>query len=750
MPQEASFPEPSKRPPAERPEPNPVAGRIEAALREPLAPAPALASTPTVPDLLRALRRRWMTALALGGTLAAVAAVAVWYLMTPKYTAFAQIRVLSAPPSIYLDRERNSQASFLTYLRAQASQFKSRNVIQAALKRDDVKRLNLDANYASPVQYIEEELKVEIQDGSEFMTPKMNSSDANEAMTIVKGLTAAYMDEIVYAEQRARVAAVAELDKAYNEANDSLKAKKKNLERLAEQFHTTSDETLTLVQRHVLEQLTDAKQARNATTNELFKAQAMLNAHRLQMEFMKQSKVADVQVEAALKADPEAVSLKGRIEKLDNVIQHYLDNAINPKAEPGYTSSVRLKSELEEKLAKRRDAAKKELLTRTDEKFLDEHDANRAPLENTIAMLEQHGKDLEKKIADLTDQAERFPRGNSELASLRGEIQSDERLVADLAKRRAELGVELRAGQRISVYQEADLEKRDAKKQIAATIIAPIGVFFLACMGVGWVEYRHRRIHSAGEVARGLGIRVVGSIPNRPNLERCLVGPDGETDVDGHPVLESIDAIRTLVLHQSQAAATRVVMVTSAAEGEGKTTLASHLAGSLARAGRKTLLVDADLRQPAVHQLFEAPLQPGFSEVLLGEVEVADAIQSTTIDGLSIVAAGQWDREVIQALARGGLEGVFEKLREEFDFIIVDSHPVLAAADALLIGQHADAVLMSVLKQVSQMPRVYTASQRLSSLDIRVLGAVVSGADPDEIVEPPSASAVEQAWETRL
>ena len=72
--------------------------------------------------------------------------------------------------------------------------------------------------------------------------------------------------------------------------------------------------------------------------------------------------------------------------------------------------------------------------------------------------------------------------------------------------------------------------------------------------------------------------------------------------------------------------------------------------------------------------------------------------------------AGQWDREVLQALARDGLEGIFEKLREEFDFIVIDSHPVLAATDSLLIGQHVDAVILSVLRDVSQTPRVYAAS----------------------------------------
>jgi capsular exopolysaccharide synthesis family protein len=740
MPQEAGLPDPNGRP-----DPNPVAGRIEPAPRDAYPPAPALSSAPTAGDQLRALRRRWMTALALGGTLAAIAGLAVWYLMTPKYTAFASIRVLSSPPNILIQEDKwASGSSFQTYLRAQASQFKSRNVIQAALKRDEMRRLNLEADHADPVLYIEEELKVDTQEGSEFMTPKMACNDPNEATTIVKALTAAYMDEIVYAEQRARTARVAELDKAYNEALDSLKTKHANLNKLADSLHTTSNETLTQMQLQVLENLHDAKQARNQTRAELFKALALLDSHLLSKDFMKENKLDDVQVDAALRVDLEATDIKKRISDVNKVVQHYLTNARDPEKEPTYCSAVRRKADLEQDYAKRRDEIKKELLARFDDKLIDKHDLMRVQLENTIKKMQEHLVTLDKDVKELTAQSEKFPKNNTELAALRAEINRDQAVVDDLGRLREKLGVELRAPPRISVFQEADLEKRDLKKQIAATAATPVAVLLLTCFGLAWVEYRQRRIHSAGEVARGLGIRVVGAIPNRPDLERCLVGADGDPELAGHPVLDSVDAIRTLVLHQAQAAGTRVVMVTSAVEGEGKTTLASHLAGSLARAGRKTLLIDADLRQPAMHQLFEAPMQPGFSEVLLGEVEVADAVQATTIDGLSLVAAGQWDREVIQSLARGGLEGVFEKLREEFDFIIVDSHPVLAAADALQIGQHADAVLLSVLKQVSQMPRVYTACQRLAALDIRVLGAVVCGTDPEEVFAAPAYAAAEQ------
>jgi polysaccharide biosynthesis transport protein len=210
-----------------------------------------------------------------------------------------------------------------------------------------------------------------------------------------------------------------------------------------------------------------------------------------------------------------------------------------------------------------------------------------------------------------------------------------------------------------------------------------------------------------------------------------LAGINGEAS--GHNLLESIDAIRTALLRDASMQGTRVVMVTSADDGEGKTTLAGYLASSLARAGRRTLLLDGDLRRPACHQLFELPLQPGFSEVLLEEIDLDAAIQPTTLDDLWVIAAGQWDRAVVEALARDDVQKLFDQLREEFDFVIVDSHPVLAATDALLIGQHADGVLFSLLRDVSQMPHVYAAGQRLTGLGVRVLGAVINGMAPRDV-----------------
>ena len=138
--------------------------------------------------------------------------------------------------------------------------------------------------------------------------------------------------------------------------------------------------------------------------------------------------------------------------------------------------------------------------------------------------------------------------------------------------------------------------------------------------------------------------------------------------------------------------------------------------------------MDGDLRNPAAHKLFGMTAGPGFSELLRGEMEPGQVVQNTPLENLSLLAAGACDRQALQALAQEGiLRNVFDELKEQYDFLIVDVSPILPVVDALLVGEHADAVLLSVLRNVSRLPAVYAAQQRLASLGIRVLGAVVIG-----------------------
>jgi len=193
-------------------------------------------------------------------------------------------------------------------------------------------------------------------------------------------------------------------------------------------------------------------------------------------------------------------------------------------------------------------------------------------------------------------------------------------------------------------------------------------------------------------------------------------------------LLESIDATRTMLIHAAHSGSHRVVMIASALPGEGKTSLASHLATSLARSGQKTLLIDADLRCPSIHRLFDLTPDPGLSELLRGEVALDDVIISTAVDELKVITAGQCDPQTLRILSQGGLGGLFARLKEQYDFVIVDSSPILAVADAQIIAQQVDAVLFSILADVSRKTKIQAAYQRISALGVKVLGAVVTGA----------------------
>jgi polysaccharide biosynthesis transport protein len=129
--------------------------------------------------------------------------------------------------------------------------------------------------------------------------------------------------------------------------------------------------------------------------------------------------------------------------------------------------------------------------------------------------------------------------------------------------------------------------------------------------------------------------------------------------------------------------------------------------------------------------VFGLPLNPGLSELLRAEVVTSVAVQSGPVNDLWILTAGLPSSHAIEALAKEGVPRIFSQLREQFDFIVVDSCPILPVADSLLIAQHVDGVIFTMLREVSRLPQVYAGYQRLAALGVRILGIVVNGAGGD-------------------
>ncbi len=749
MPQDAGLPDPSSDlSPLNRSGPSPVAGRIDPAPppRSPGAP-PGLSAAPDVGALLQGLRRRWISATILGTVLATVVSVGFWFLLTPKATAFSTLQIRYLEPNVLRSGPSGGPADFKAIQATTAAQIQSGRVINAALKRDEVRRLSLESRETDPAAYIRKNLKVESKETNELLTIVFTDPDPQVALAIAEAIKEAFMDDIVHETKLARVRAVTKLEKVYGEAVEGLKVKRSTLKKIAENLGATEPTQWILMRSELLSNLRELKQVHSQVSFKRIENTAALEAFDLRAKMTKDVKGPEpanfeALVDAEMLRDEDARDHRQQIKRYKATVKDFVDKGFGREllCERASQNLKKAEKDLRERRLEVAAEVKKGGPRLTSPPTRDDSPYVRAQLAKNVESLTKLEGDLKGDIDRLGKEVTNMPQVGQEYVALADEVQLAQKSIDNVGTQLERERIELDAASRISRYQNAELVESDNKKQILAAGASPLAVLLAVCMGLAYLDYRQRRIRTAGQVSRGLGIRVVGAVPDAPNLEHQIVGPSGEPVLEGHPVLESIDALRAVLLHEAHMRSTRIVMVTSATAGEGKTTLASHLACSLARAGRKTLLLDGDLRRPTVHELFELPMQPGFSEVLLGEIEVTEACQETNLETLSIIPAGQWDREVLQALARDGLEGMFDKLQQEFDFIIIDSHPVLPASDSLILGRQVDAVILSVLREVSQMPKVYAAAQKLSSLGIRVLGAVVNGTDPEDVFSSPSAS----------
>ncbi len=302
-------------------------------------------------------------------------------------------------------------------------------------------------------------------------------------------------------------------------------------------------------------------------------------------------------------------------------------------------------------------------------------------------------------------------------------------MLAGIATEKEKLNVEKQNAPRVTLLQEAELPELPSNTlvRLVLSAIAMMAGFCCPVVAVALWDSRARRINTSADVSRGLQLPVIGSMPLLPpGVIRKLESPSKRSRTWHMRLTESVDGIAARVLHKAELEHCRVIMVSSATGGEGKTTLASQLALSLARSGRRTVLVDFDLRRPAFDEVFKLPLQPGVCEALHRQNAVSELIHATATANLSVITAGRWDRTVMARLSSGAAAELFNQLREQFEFVVVNTSPILPVADARFVSQQVDAVVLSVLRDVSQAPKIQATCEILAAFGVRSVEAVVT------------------------
>lgn len=250
--------------------------------------------------------------------------------------------------------------------------------------------------------------------------------------------------------------------------------------------------------------------------------------------------------------------------------------------------------------------------------------------------------------------------------------------------------------------------------ELAALIVGVLGGAAIALM----LERGRPRLRTWKEIGVVTGYVVVGRIP----LSRSLRGSSVEALSDP-AVGAAIRTLRTNLERASREHPVSALVVTSSLPGEGRTTVAGALAVTLARLEANVLLIDGDLRRPAVGRRFALEAEPGLANVLKSEAYLEDCIRPGPVQGLSILPTPA-DKDAGDLLARGFPE-VLQEARQRFDVIVVDVPPILGGDDARTVATQCDGVLMIVAVDTLAQS-VTEASSALDTLGVRVLGIVAN------------------------
>ena len=234
------------------------------------------------------------------------------------------------------------------------------------------------------------------------------------------------------------------------------------------------------------------------------------------------------------------------------------------------------------------------------------------------------------------------------------------------------------------------------------------------------------RVRVPEEVEQKVGLHLLGVVPEAKDEDPIEALRDPKSIVS-----ESYSALRSSLLYSTRDGLPRLMLVTSAQASEGKSTTSFAAARSMATVGKRTLLVDADLRRPSIHRISGVANKAGLSDVLVGDKTVDEVIVPGETANLFILPSGPVPPSPAELLSSPRLTALFETLRTKFDFVVVDSAPVLGLADSPGLSALADGVLLVIEANRGRGGQLKAAIRRLRLMKPTILGAVLTKFDPN-------------------
>lgn len=680
-------------------------------------------------ELLATLRRWWWQCSLAGGVLAAVAGAVVWYTFVPVYEASAWLEIKDQPQYIAFEHGNNSRLFSETQLQTIRSPVcLSKVAAQPSIANlPDVKCEDV------PLEWLRRGLKVSCLGHSELCEIRFEAHDARTAADVANAVMDAYLSLHTTARGTETERIIELLTAEKSRRAEEVKHFQERVRMLAKHVSEDDpslvrhDQAAVLIQNPLLalqEKRTSAEVERAVLAARLKALEESVDSDKLA--------ASEAALALALDQHPEVQSLKMRRSAMRAKLAEHRRLAKDKQDSLANRMEAQLQ-EIEEALRNSIDELRPKLTEEMQSRLKAEHLEKIDELRSNIENLDIAADLWEDRINEKRGKLEKLSDRSVDLDFARSELERAEQVFSKISDRIVALQTEMGAPTRSNPLQRA------VAPEVPREIV-PYKRFAAACLGafclpfglaVGWDRWV-RRIHDARQLANEVNLPVLGEVTALP--ARWLV-PNRRSD---HRFLrermtyeESIESLRVGLVASAATRELRVLAVTSAVSREGKTSLASSLAVSLSKSSRKpTLIIDADMRCPNLHEYFGANLGPGLADVLSEECNTADAIVATENPMLHFLPAGKLQISPHVILHDGAFSDLLAQLQGEYRYIVIDLPPVLAASESRMLARAAEGTLVCTMRDVSRGSQFRTACDRLADAGANLVGTVIAGLPP--------------------
>lgn len=656
-------------------------------------------------DYWRVIRDRKEVILAVA-LLTIVTGTAYTLMMPKKFTATTQLEVREDAMDVdpFYERQVNRIGYNPFFLMTQEKVMKSRPVLTAVIRNLNLQKvwgaqLNEDKSPVAPelaLQILARSLRVEQDRDTTLMNISVTTEDAKLSAEIANEIANVYRDRRLFAKRREIQHAIDAMSNEVRKQQERVEEAEAELERIRQERGIALIGRGQMGIRVEATRLNMLETERSAARVEMLVRKARLD----QLDVLEGEKLMDAA--AYIVQDPTLMGIRQQLIDSQVSLQLMIQNGVMGENHP---EVMRLKGAVNE-------------LTRQLSSALE---GLKAGVRADYEVARQKYAALDEELAQIRT-SDIVSEGENYLPFDRAErnvnIQRD--ILTALRARITQTGIEVEVPRTaVEVIEEAEAPERPSSPLVVLNIFLSVILGLMAGTGLAFfVEYLDVSIKTVDEVEKYLGLPVLAVIPqqSRPLTEA------GQSSGQG----EAYRALRTSLALLAREGKQKIFTVISGGVGEGKSTTLFNLAYVCAEQGSKVLIVDSDLRRPVQHKMVGLANRTGMVNVLTDELKIEDVVQETGVPNLWLMPSGRLRRGSLGIMNNARLRAMLDILKERYDFVLLDSPPILGVTDAAILASEADGVLLVV--QYRKYPKIISlrAKRMIENAGGHLMGAVLN------------------------